>query len=74
MMLRMLSNNKTSKEVNGWSRDVATEFAADDILSIELLDDKSLAFKFKWGRQEIQIVNLNLREIEEAIKFLVNDG
>ena len=69
-MLRMLRNSKTLKEKNGWSREVGAGFIVDDIKSIELLDDKSLIFEFGWGRQTMKVGDLNLRETEEAIKFL----
>lgn len=69
-MLRMLRNSKTLKEKNGWSREAGAGFIVDDIKSIELLDDKSLIFEFGWGRQTMKVGDLNLRETEEAIKFL----
>jgi len=69
-MLRIFRNSKTLKEKNGWSRNVGAGFIAADVLSIDLLADKTLVFEFEWGRQPLKVDELNLRETEEAIKFL----
>lgn len=73
-MLRMLRNSKTLKEKNGWSRKVGAGFIVDDIMALDLLENKSLVFEFGWGRQTFKVGDLNLRETEETIKFLEGTG
>lgn len=70
-MLRMLRNSKTLKEKYGWSREVGAGFVKDDICYIGLRENGKLLFKFGWGHTQVFMVKeLNLRETEEAIKYL----
>lgn len=71
-MLRMLRNSKTLKEKNGWSRDGGTGFIADDIQCIWLFDEKNktLGIRLPIGTLFWKPADFNLRETEEAIKFL----
>jgi len=66
--LRMSEHNKKK---HGWSRDVGAGFIVDDLLDIEPVGKSSVRLKFGWGgEQTTPIPQLNLRETEEAIKFL----
>lgn len=69
-MLRMLRNSKTLKEKHGWARETGAGFIADDIMDVQILDKGHLYFRFPCHRQAMRIRDLNLRETEEAIKYL----
>jgi hypothetical protein len=69
-LLRILRNSRAVKVKSGYSRSVGAGFIAEDIKSISLNSDRSLHFKFGWGQQSIFSRDLNLRETEEAIKWL----
>lgn len=68
-MLKALRNSKTLKEKAGWSREIGAGFIVEDIKDMRK-EGKAIHFVFEWGNQTIQIPELNLRETEEAIKFL----
>ena len=70
-LLRILRASRTAKKKAGWSRLVGAGFVDEDIDSIEKFTKHILKFKFKFGHtQNINVNELNLRETEEAIKFL----
>lgn len=69
-ILRMLRNSRAVKVKSGYTRDISAGFIADDIQSITLNPDKSLRIFFAGIYQSIFTRDLNLRETEEAIKWL----
>lgn len=69
-ILHQLRMSKNNKEKANWSREIGAGFIKEDITGIEPLEDKSLRFTFSWGSQNIPVSELNLRETEEAIKYL----
>lgn len=70
-LLKILRASRTVKEKAGWSRLVGAGFICDDIDSIKKVTKHVLKFKFKFGHtQNIRVNELNLRETEEAIRFL----
>jgi hypothetical protein len=68
-LLKILRNSRTQKKKAGWSREMGAGFVAEDIISVAP-DSGGLFFVFSWGTQTIPVQELNLRETEEAIKFL----
>ena len=68
-MLKALRMSKALKEKAGWSRLIGAGFIVEDITKMNL-SGKDIHFTFGWGEQTIAIKDLNLRETEEAIKFL----
>ncbi len=68
-MLKALRMSRALKEKAGWSREIGAGFIAEDITDMKIVD-KDIHFTFSWGEQTIAIKDLNLRETEEAIKFL----
>lgn len=70
-MLRMLRASQANKIKHNWSREAGAGFIVDDIQKMELIKlDKEILMLFSWGKQSFRAVELNLRETEEAIKFL----
>jgi hypothetical protein len=69
-LLRMLRASAAQKQKRGWSREIGAGFIVEDIIDIETTLSKKLLFHFSWGDQAITPRDLNLRETEEAIKFL----
>jgi len=70
-LLKILRASRTAKEKAGWSRLVGAGFVDEDIDSVEKVTKHLLKFKFRFGHtQNIRVNELNLRETEEAIKFL----
>jgi hypothetical protein len=69
-MLKMLRMSRHFKEKHRWSREIGAGFVSEDITTIELLYNKKLLMKFPWGQQTMKPIELNLRETDEAIKFL----
>ena len=70
-LLKILRASRTAKKKAGWSRLVGAGFIEEDIDSIDKVTKHVLRFKFKFGHsQNIPVRELNLRETEEAIKFL----
>ena len=74
-MLKALRMSAKIKIKSGWSRDIGAGFIAVDIQNMQLLDKVNtpsyqIRFTFTWGNQDIPIADLNLRETEEAIKWL----
>lgn len=75
-MLKMLRMSATIKEKNGWTRDssrIGAGFIADDISSMTFVCDKHNTILFEFGderKQALTTGELNLRETDEAIKFL----
>ncbi len=68
-MLKSLRMSRALKEKAGWSRVIGAGFIVEDITKMNMVD-KDIHFTFGWGEQTIAIKDLNLRETEEAIKFL----
>lgn len=68
-MLKALRMSRALKEKAGWSRNIGAGFIAEDITKMRM-DNKDIHFTFGYGEQTIIIKDLNLRETEEAIKFL----
>ena len=68
-MLKALRMSRALKEKAGWSREIGAGFIVEDITKMNL-SGKDIHFTFGWGEQTIAIKDLNLRETEEAIKFL----
>ncbi|MCW3994943.1 MAG: hypothetical protein NWE98_02185 [Candidatus Bathyarchaeota archaeon] len=60
------------KQKNNWSRETGAGFIAEDIENIQYNPaNKTLTLKFGWGTtQTVTIRDLNLRETEEAIKWI----
>jgi hypothetical protein len=75
-ILKALRMSRKFKIKANWSRKVSAGFVAEDIESITLgakVYVYNLNFRFKGGREQtISIKELNLRETEEAIKFIEN--
>ena len=70
-MLRMLRNSRTLKIKHGWSRDGAG-FIKEDIKEAELLPANTIKIAFYFNHvQTFKTCNLNLRETEELIKWLI---
>ena len=69
-ILKMLTASYTAKQKAGWSRFVGAKFIADDIMKIRFLANGFLRFVFGWGAQEMLVRELNLRETEEAIRYM----
>lgn len=71
-MLKALRNSRTLKEKAKWSRETGAGFILEDIERIELNDRHEIKIYFKWSDSTswIRTIDLNLRETEEAIKFL----
>jgi len=70
-LLKILRASRTAKQKAGWSRLIGARFVDEDISSIEKFTKHILKFKFKFGyTQNINVNELNLRETDEAIKFL----
>jgi hypothetical protein len=70
-ILRKLISSFTAKKRHGWKREIGCGFLAEEIESIKIISKKLLLFNFNFDRkQEIEIPELNLRETEEAIKFI----
>ena len=73
LMLKALRNSHTLKIKNGWIRETGAGFIADDILKIVYNPNKTLTIYFNWPHQQtFKTAELNLRETEEAIKFIEN--
>lgn len=71
-LLKILRASRTAKKKAGWSRLVGSGFVDEDIESIKKVTKHVLKFKFKFGHtQNIKVNELNLRETEEAINFLM---
>ncbi len=71
-MLKMLRNSQTLKVKNGWSRKVGSGFIVADITDMSLVGDNTILFEFGDGhKQALTTGELNLRETDEAIKFLL---
>lgn len=82
-ILRKLRNSRAVKIKAGYSRDVGAGFICDDIKLIDVKErliwhprkkrhskKVNLLITFAWGTQEFKMVDLNLRETEEAIRFI----
>lgn len=67
---RKLSASKKAKEKNNWSRESGAGFIAEDIKGLAL-HEKKILFSFSWGSQLIPVKELNLRETEEALKYVL---
>ena len=61
----MSRNNKIK---SGWSRESGSGFVMEDIIDVISIG-KKIEFIFGWGKQTLEIKELNLRETEELIKF-----
>ena len=83
LILRKLRNSRAVKVKAGYSRDVGAGFICEDILLIDLkerlkflprkkkhIKKINLLITFSWGTQEFELIDLNLRETEEAILFI----
>jgi len=73
--------SRTEKIKHNWSRDIGAGFIKEDIEDVMLRSDGSIAIMFTWNKpspkafalgnyQNFKVSELNLRETEEAIKFL----
>jgi hypothetical protein len=70
-MLRMLRNSRALKIKHGWSREMGAGFIKDDIKSMKLNADNTITITFHFDHiQTFKTSDLNLRETEEAIKYL----
>jgi len=54
----------------GWKEPQGSGFIEDDIVSIGVNSDGSIAYEFGWGSQNIMPSELNLREQQESINWL----
>ena len=70
-ILRILRASRKAKIKAGWSRCIGAGFICDDISRIVLTGKKRFTIDFNWSHtQSFKAHELNLRETEEAIKFL----
>lgn len=69
-LIKALKHSRSEKIKNQWSRLTGTGWIAEDIESIEKLEDKALAIKTAAFVLKTPISELNLRETEECIRFL----
>jgi len=73
-LIKSLRMSITGKKKSGWSREVGVGFVKDDIKSIHYLNDysKKLLIRFNWNAVLLVFIDeLNLRETEEALNFLL---
>lgn len=72
-LLKALRNSRTLKIKAGWSREVGAGFIKEDIAEISK-DGKNINITLLNNyTMEVETKDLNLRETEEAIKFLENE-
>ena len=70
-ILRILRASRAVKIKAGWSRWIGAGFICDDISRIVLTGKRRFTIDFNWPyKQSFKAHELNLRETEEAIKFL----
>jgi hypothetical protein len=74
-MLKVLKMSRTAKIKAGWSREIGAGFINDDIEAVAIKEGKFqtiFIIKFSWGSQsELSVNELNLRETEELIKWVL---
>jgi len=71
-MLRMLRNSRTLKIKHGWNREIGAGFIKEDIKEAELLPANTIKIAFYFDHvQTFKTNDLNLRETEELIKWLI---
>ena len=69
----MLNMGKTMKQKSGWSRKIGAGFIMEDIADINVARDGKLLFVLCNGTKfENYVKSLNLREVDESIKFVEN--
>lgn len=68
-LLKILEKQRKFDIKKGYSREIDAGFVKGDIKSISSATG-GLFFEFDWGNQTVHPSELNLREVEEAIKFL----
>jgi hypothetical protein len=71
--LKPLIMSRRYKIKHGWSKDMGAGFIYDDIKDIELLWDKRLIVKTEAFEQKLKVNDLNLRETEEALVWLLKN-
>jgi hypothetical protein len=69
-LIKAFKHSRSEKIKSQWSRLTGTGFIAEDIESIERLDDHAIAIKTPSFVLKTPMLELNLRETEECIKFL----
>jgi hypothetical protein len=70
-LLRILRASRAEKIRRGWSRASGAGFISEDIESVKLNEGKTITIRFGSGHmQDFKASDLNLREIEELIKWL----
>lgn len=76
-MLKMLRMSVAIREKNGWTRDssrIGAGFVEEDISDMSLVSEKPNTILFEFGdgrKQALMTRELNFRETDEAIKFLI---
>lgn len=74
VLLKMLHMSLISKRKAGWSREVGAGFVAEDLdhVHVNWQSKTTIHIHLKFGDCiEIALKDLNLREVEELIKFVV---
>lgn len=68
-----LRMSMTQKKKCGWSREVGAGFIKDDVQDVIPVGKSAVTVHFNWGGvQTMAISDLNLRETEELLKFVLH--